>query len=129
MEPVERQRLDVERERIRKAKEWARENEFEVLAPSAAARLFGKSAEAVHKALTNDRIRAAFDLWFTDRRTPMMSLSSAIEYWGEPEERELNAMRENGLTLDVHGIVYNVLHWRPLTTLRDPEELEETEGA
>ena len=117
-------RLEREDERRRKAKEEARERGLEVLTPRAAVQLFGKSTEAVHKALHNNRVCAAFDLWFTERRTPMILLSSAIAYWGEPDAQTLDEMRENGLTLADSNVAYNVLHPRPLRSLSDRQELE-----
>ena len=117
-------RLEREDERRRKAKEETRDKGLEVLTPRAAVQLFGKSAEAVHKALNNNRVWAAFELWFTERRTPMILLSSAIAYWGEPDAQALEKMRENGLTLADDNVVYNVLHPRPLWTLSDRQELE-----
>ena len=98
---------------------------LEVLTPRAAAHLFGKSPEAVHKALNNNRVGTSFDMFLTERRTPMILLSSAIAYWGEPDARALHEMRQNGRTLGVENVVYNVLSPQPLTKLGAVDEIDQ----
>ena len=111
-----------EAERIRAGKDEARTLGLELLTPLAAAKLFQKSPEAIRKA-TRTRHMVVFDLWFMDNKVPMFRLRSAIEDWGEPDEQLVTEMRENGLTLGVDHLCYNILHVRPLLELRDPAEM------
>ena len=118
------ERYEDEAARRQATKDRARQQSHEVLTPLAAKRLFGKSAEAVRKAVRNWHVEVGFDLWVTDKNVAMIRLHSAIDYWGEPDERTLDEMRRNGLTISVDGLGYNILHPTPLTTTRLREDIE-----
>lgn len=117
-------RYKAEAKRIKKAKVEARQKNLELLTPLATAQLFGKSPEAVRKAIRVGHLLVAVSLSFTDKHVGLIRLSSAIEHWGEPDEEALDQMRENGLTLGDINVTYNVLHPKPLHTLSEPLELE-----
>ena len=108
---------EVERERA--AKREAQRFDREVLTPLAAATLFGKSSEAIRKAVRNGHVEVVFDLGATDRDVSMIRLTSAVRYWGTPDDRHVDEMRENGHVLSVSGLGYNILHPKPLLTLRN----------
>ena len=120
--------IAAEQARIQAAKVQAREMGFELLTPLAACRLFRKSPEAIRKAVRNGHVFAPFDLRATDKNVGLIRLDSAIDYWGSQGSNDfderLDEMRDNGLTLSVQGVGYNILHPTPLLTLRDGQELE-----
>ena len=106
--------------RTEAAKTEARAFDRELLTPKAAAKLFGKSPEAVRKATRLGRVEVVFDLSFSDKRVGLSRLSSAIKYWGQPDDNLLSEMRQNGHVLSISGLAYNVLSPTPLVTMRDP---------
>ena len=120
--------IAAEQARNHAAKEQAREMNLELLTPLAASALFEKSPEAVRKAVRNGHVFVRFNLRATEKNVDLIRLDSAIDYWGTQNshdfEMRLNEMRDNGLTLSVDGLGYNVLHPTPLLTLRDGQELE-----
>ena len=120
--------IAAEQARTETAKVQARELGFEVLTPLAACRLFGKSPEAVRKAVRNGHVVVACDLRVTDKTVGLIRLDSAISYWGTQGSNDfderLNEMRDNGQMMGIWGVGYNILHPTPLQTLRDGDELE-----
>lgn len=118
------ERYEPEAERQQAAKDRARQLGHEVLTPLAAKTLFGKSAEAVRKAVREQRVDAAFDLWVTDKSVALIVLGSAINYWGQPDSEAVERMRENGQTISVDGVGYNILHPTPLLNRRVQDHLE-----
>lgn len=120
--------IAAERARIQAAKEQARELKRELLTPLAASKLFKKSPEAVRKAVRNRQVFVEFNLRPSNRIIVLIQLESAMRYWGTQSshdfEMRLNEMRDNGMTLSVSGLPYNVLHPTPLLTLRDGQDFE-----
>ena len=106
------------------AKDRARQQGHEVLTPLAAKSLFGKSPEAVRKAVRNLHVEAPFDLEASEKKVALILLNSAADYWGQPDAGAVDAMRENGQTISVDGVIYNILHPKPLLTKRIQEHLE-----
>ena len=120
-------RLAHDLARTAAAKTEAQERRRELLTPRATAKLFGKSAEAIRKANSKGHVRVVVDLWATEKNVGLIDLQSACDYWGQPDPSLVDVMRENGHNLGVGGVVFNVLHSRPLATLRDPQELESSD--
>ena len=116
--------LEIDAERTRKAKEEARKFDRELMVPKAAQMAFGKSPEALRKAIHADNVEVVCDLWATERSVPLIRLSSALKFWGSPDPQVLEAMRENGEVFGLNGLAYNVLLHRPFLTLREAQELE-----
>ena len=117
-------RYEDEAKRRQVAKDKARERGHEVLSPLGAKKLFGKSAEAIRKAVRNRHVEVGFDHCITDKRVALILLNSAIDYWGQPDDSVVDKMRENGQTISVDGLVYNILHPTPLVAPRRLEDLE-----
>ena len=124
MDKSRKLRFEIEGERIRRAKDEARQEDRELLVPKATEALFGKSPEAIRKAIQVGNLTAVFDLWVTDRPVPLVRLSEALSFWGAPDPAKLAQMRENGRSLGEGKITYNLLLPRPMLSLRDPEDLE-----
>ena len=115
-------RIDTEREEA--AKDEARAAGRELLTPLAACRLFNKSAPTVRRAVSEGRVWAPFTLNATGKSMALISLESATSYWEEFTPDDLEIMRDNGQTLGVKGLVYNILSPEPLVSLRNLEEQE-----
>ncbi|MCY4498404.1 MAG: hypothetical protein OXC14_14085 [Rhodospirillaceae bacterium] len=113
--------------RVAVAKAEAQESGRELVTPGGTAKLFLKSGEAVRKATSKGHVRVVADLWATEKNVGLIDFESACRYWGRPDPALVDVMRSNGHTLAVGGVVFNVLHHRPLTTLREPEELESSD--
>ncbi len=67
---------------VQQARAIARAPGRELLTPPGTRTLFGKSAEAIRKAVRLGHVTAECDLEFTDRKTRLLRLNSALEYWG-----------------------------------------------
>ena len=115
--------MEKEYERIRQAKEAAKERGLEYITEDAAAALFGITNAAVRQARRKGLV--AFTATHAVSDGPpihLLLLSSALEYWAKGVanyDAALDEMRENGLTLGKGGVVYNVLHVRPLFRVED----------
>ena len=115
--------LEKEHERIRKAKEAAKEWGLEYITEDAAAALFGITNAAVRQA----RRKGLVDFVATHAVSNgppihLLILSSAMKHWakgGANYEAALDEMRGNGLTLGKGRAVYNILHVRPLFRVED----------
>ena len=117
-------RFSPELERQAAARAEARRAGQELLTPLGAVSLFKKSPEAVRKAASKAHVEVVFDLWATERSVSLIHLQSAVEYWGEPDPARLDAMREEGHLLAANELIYNVLHPKPLLTLRNADEMD-----
>ena len=123
----------LEAKRIREARDKAAAEGLELLTPLAARTLFRKSSEAIRKAVRLGHVAAPFALWVTDRAVSLISLESAIDYWGPPNYVRLDELRANAHNIAMpagpeempRDMVfyrgYNVLHPAPLVTLRRSE--------
>ena len=113
--------MEKEYERIRQAKEAAKEWGMEYITEDAAAALFGITNAAVRQARRKGLV--AFTTTHAVSNGPpihLLILSSAMKYWakgGANYDAALDEMRGNGLTLGKGGTVYNILHVRPLLRL------------
>ena len=95
---------------------------IEVLAPLGACFLFGRSSEAVRRAVREGHVETPFSLKFSAKEIRMIDLQSAIAYWKEgpwlPYLRALDVqikeMRYNGITVRFEGMEYDILHLWPL---------------
>ena len=94
---------------------------IEVLTPLAACVLFGRSGEAVRRAVRKGHVNTPFSLAFTAKEVRMIDLRSAEGYWGterrtgyEPWETEVYRMRGYGVVIQVDETEYHVLHPYPL---------------
>ena len=94
----------------------AQANDRELLTPEAAVVLFGHSPEAVRRAVHARHVRAPFLIQTPNKPTALISLSSASEYWGKPEDPSLDRMREAADILGVDGLSYAVLYASPVGT-------------
>lgn len=86
--------LEVDLERVQKTRKIAKLPGLEVLTPMGAASLFGKSQEAVRKAVRLEHVYAPFDLWITDRAVRMIKLVSAMDYWGTGDDFDFDERLE-----------------------------------
>lgn len=118
--------IDAENERIREAKRFARRDRLELLTPAAASVLFNKSLDTIRRATRIGKVEIAFHLRVVSREIALIRLDSAVEYWGQSSgyAKQVEAMRENGLTLGVGRLVYNILHHEPLLELNEYSGLE-----
>ena len=94
---------------------------IEVLAPLGACFLFGRSSEAVRRAVREGHVETPFSLKFSAKEIRMIDLQSAIAYWAEvpptylsPLDVQINEMRYNGITVRFRGMEYDILHLWPL---------------
>ena len=79
----------------------------DVLSPIAASVLFGKSAEAVRRAVSEEHVESPFALQFGTKAIRMIDLDSAKAYWMRSERpsymeswsTEVERMRRNGVTV------------------------------
>ena len=101
------------------------DNVIDVLTPVAAAVLFGKSDEAVRRAVAEGLVRSPVALqFFGTQPIKLIDLESAREYWmrarrpswQEPFDREVERMRGCGITFNDTWEIerYHVLHPFPL---------------
>lgn len=115
--------IDAEKARVKAAKQRAREFGWELLTPLSVTDLFGVTASAVRQARLNGYVYAPFKFNVTDKDLHLLDLGSAVEYWDARKpvdfDAKLEKMRENGITLGVNNVCYNVLHTRPLTSMDD----------
>ena len=115
--------MEKEYERIRQAKEAAKEWGLEYITEDAAAALFGITNAAVRQA----RRKGLVEFFATHAVSDgppihLLTLSSALKYWakgGANYDAALDEMRGNGLTLGNGEAVYNILHARPLFRVED----------
>ena len=72
----------------------------EVLTPLGASVLFGKSGEAVRRAVENGSVQSPCALRFGERPIRLLDLESAIAFWhrSRPLEAALQDMRFKGIT-------------------------------
>ena len=94
---------------------------IEVLTPLGACFLFGRSGEAVRRAVRKGHVETPFSLKFSAKEIRMIDLQSAIAYWAEapwpfrpPLDVQINEMRHNGITVRFDGMEYDILHLWPL---------------
>lgn len=94
---------------------------IEVLTPIAACVLFGRSGEAVRRAVREGHVRTPFSLAFTAKEVRLIDLQSAAAYWSTergiglaPWETEIAEMRRYGTVIQVHETEYAILHPYPL---------------
>jgi len=109
-------------------------DEREVLTPNATCMLFGKSTEAVRRALAEGHVQSPGELRFGVRPIRLIDLNSAIAYWGRglpaaySFEDELAKMRWYGVSIkayvhrddtleDIPFSRYRVLHFEPLLSV------------
>ena len=86
--------------------------------------MFGKSREAVHKAIRLGRVHSLVDLWFANRSLRLFSLRSAMAYWGRGDDfdfdKRLGEWRSEARLLYLSGQTWNVLHPKELVYLTYP---------
>ena len=92
----------------------------DVLSPIAASVLFGKSTEAVRRAISEGHVESPFALQFGSNVIRMIDLDSAKAYWMRSERpsyleswsSEVERMRRNGLTVYRSAALgrYRILH-------------------
>ena len=123
----------LEAKHISEAKVRAAAEGLEVLTPLGARSLFGKSAEAVRKAVRLGHVVAPLALWATERGVALISLESALDYWGLLDYEQLDEMRARAhniaMPMGPRGVPedmvtyrgHNVLHPSSLVTLRNSE--------
>ena len=109
--------------------------ERDVLTPLAASVLFGKSGEAVRRAVKEKQVKSPIALMFGAKPIHLIDLDSARRYWlREPWpsyrrnlEQQLTEMRCNGMTIDYSGALtrYRVLHPYALIEWRLVDQLDE----
>ena len=89
---------------------------IEVLAPLGACFLFGRSSEAVRRAVREGHVETPFSLKFSAKEIRMIDLQSAIAYWADrpPSDVQINEMRDNRITVRFRGMEYDILHLWPL---------------
>lgn len=95
---------------------------IDVLTPLGACVLFGRSGEAVRRAVREGHVATPLSLSFTAKEIRLIDLKSARRYWAEdpwptyrrPFKEEIAEMRRFGVTLKFGGIEYAVLHPSPL---------------
>ena len=107
---------DVERMRVQAAMQEAISIGREILTPSGAAYLFGKSLETIRRARRAQPDEAvALVLTFEDRPLHMLRLQWAVQKWGKDLDHDrLIEMRERCNTLAVGWAIYGILHDRPI---------------
>ena len=118
-----------EQEREAAAKAEARAAGRELLTPKAASVLFGKAPVTVRRAVAGDYVLGMVRLNFTERPVFLIQLESAIQYWGKPTDSWLlEQMRDNGHTLGINGVGFNVLSLERLVSLNNSiSDLEDEE--
>ena len=114
--------LEAEAERVRKAKTRAQQWGDEVLTPLSITKIYRISPAAVRQAIAKKKVGVRLELCASDKTVRLIDLRSALAFWGNVEQSTLNEMRENGHTLFANGVLFNVLHHRPLAVLSDSEE-------
>ena len=95
---------------------------IDVLTPLGACYLFGRSGEAVRRAVREGHVDTPFSLLITAKAVRLIDLKSAIKYWAadpwpsynRPMETEIAEMRRNGFTLKYSTSEYALLHPYPL---------------
>ena len=89
---------------------------IEVLAPLGACFLFGRSGEAVRRAVREGHVETPFSLKFSAKEIRMIDLQSAIAYWADLRslDVQINEMRDNRITVRFGGMEYDILHLWPL---------------
>ena len=94
---------------------------IDVLTPLAACYLFGRSGEAVRRAVREGQVTTPFSLGFTAKEIRMIDLRSAMAYWStdrgrgyEPFEADVDRMRGYGMVVEVFEADYAILHPYPL---------------
>ena len=95
---------------------------IEVLTPLGACFLFGRSGEAVRRAVREGHVETPFSLKFSAKEIRMIDLQSAIAYWAEdpwptyrtPLDVQINEMRDNRITVRFKWMEYDILHLWPL---------------
>ena len=90
---------------------------IDVLTPLGACVLFGRSGEAVRRAVREGHVATPFSLSFTSKEVRMIDLKSACSYWAKglmPTREAIARMRDFGVILRFGGIEYAVLHPSPL---------------
>ena len=111
---------------VQQARAIARTLGRELLTPLGARTLFGRSAEAIRKAVRLGHVTAECDLEFTDRKTRLLRLDSALDYWGkggDPDfDQRLNEWRSDAHLLLIGGEIWAVLHPTALVTVYYPTD-------
>ena len=95
---------------------------IKVLTPLGACFLFGRSGEAVRRAVREGHVETPFSLKFSAKEIRMIDLQSAIAYWAEvpwptyskPLDVQINEMHDTGITVRFRGMEYDILHLWPL---------------
>ena len=105
-----------EQKRRKKAAERAIEDGLEILTPSGAAFLFGKSMETIRKARRAEPGEAvAFELCIEARPIHMLRLQWAAKKWANDLNQErLEEMRSRLHTFGAHMGLYLILHDKPI---------------
>ena len=91
---------------------------MELLTPSATAALFGITPAAVRQARIRRCVYSPCSLEVAGRPADLLTLESAVAYWGEASASTLDLMRDNGLLITIFGNTFNVLHPRPMIRAR-----------
>ena len=101
-----------------RGKAEARARGMELLTPNATATLFGITPAAVRQARLRMRVHSPFSLEVAGRPTDLLTLESAVAYWGEASADTLDLMRDYGLLITICGNTFNVLHPCPMIRAR-----------
>ena len=96
----------------------ARARGMELLTPNATTTLFGITPAAVRQARLRRSVCSPFSLDVAGRPVDLLTLESAVAYWGEASADTLDLMRDNGLLITICGNTFNVLHPRPMICVR-----------
>lgn len=78
---------------------------IEVLTPIAACALFGKSAEAVRRAVAEGHVKSRFELRFGARPIRLLDLDSAMKYWHRSSQPSLRPIEDDLATMRFNSVV------------------------
>ena len=101
-----------------RGKAEARARGMELLTPNATAALFRITPAAVRQARLRMRVYSPFSLEVAGRPADLLTLESAVAFWGEASADTLDLMRDNGLLITICSNTFNVLHTRPMICVR-----------
>ena len=110
-----------------------RQHSIDVLSPLACSVLFGRSGEAVRRAAREGHVMTMFVLVPTAKQIRFLELQSAIKYWAEkpwpsycePLEKQIVDMRRMGVTIEIDGTRFNVLHPYPMAVFGDKTKYQD----
>ena len=107
-------RFRVKFQHEERAKVEAKKMGLELLTPSAASKLFGKSPSTIRRAVADGTVHS-YALQATARPISLVTLHSATANWSPPkDDRLLDEMRTNGCVIGIGGDIYNILNPKPL---------------